>query len=415
MFNLKKIDFKYIVIFLSIFNLMLLISLFFNILVSFGMLQTRLNFLSLIGKYFSTNLILTVSLLIFESLVITYYWYKSKRRPIKGPITENDNTDSILDFEDVDSFENHNTSDDDDFEIESLEMFDTPSDVLNFYKVANNDDTSSHFQSSTSIFETIDEESDFSPSFLSGINENGDTKLFLPSVLEPSAQVKSTSKPILSEQQFALYRNIVKIDWIYERKLDKERIGHDNYSIDESNISYSDLSKLMRCGMIFKRKIHHPRGSFIAYTSNPEIERKIITQFLQRFLRKNKLKMMPRKISFKNWQEFGLCKENWQFDLEITKPAIVACIWCDEAFHPLNDSGGILSEKKEELKALIATATIKLTDGIGILVLNNEANLKRVQKFLKSVAWGELILLNFSDKRFFELFHQVFLRKSLGF
>ena len=410
MFNFKKLKLKHALVFLLIFNAILLISIVFNILINLNIVKSNLLFIVAIGKYFSGNFFLGFSLLFVETFVLIYYWYTVKRKH-KPTIQTNEDTSIGLIIDSDDSLEDFDEPlIEQNMDVSSLTVTDSPDefdlsqDVVPIIPHSNNQ-----------ILETVDDENDFSPSFLEGIAETQESPGYKLTTLKPIAQFNNNRHPILSERQFALYRNIVKIDWLYEKKADKQRIGFDNYSVDESNISYSDLSKLMKCGMVFKQKITHPKGSFLVYTANPEVEPVIIQQFIMDYLRKNRLKIFSRRITFQNWQEFGISKETWQFDFEVQSPPLIGCIWGDDAFQSSpNHSFQILSEKKEELKALIATATLKLNNGQAILILNNTPHLKTVQKFMKSVAWGDLVLLDFSNPTFYKSFNKL-IQKSLGF
>ena len=115
--------------------------------------------------------------------------------------------------------------------------------------------------------------------------------------------------------------------------------------------------------------------------------------------------MIERKITFSNWAEFGLAKKVWEFDFEIKEPAIIGSIWIDNLFQTSQEKKQktLCPERKDELKALIATAALKMQkEGRAVVVTNLESNAEVIEKFSKASGWGEVDVFYFADSKFLE-------------
>ena len=211
----------------------------------------------------------------------------------------------------------------------------------------------------------------------------------------------------LNDFQFAFYKNIVENEWIYEKASDRNRIGFEKHAIDESKISLADIEVLIKSGAIFQEQVQHPTGSFKVYSAIKNIESKLIFETIRRITRKRRLKFIKRKIDFPNWLEFGLAKQKWQFDFEVPQVNIIGSIWTKDCFVTPSEKTErkLLSEKKNELKALIAAATLKLKDeGIAVIITSLEDDSHFLKKMIKSTGWGDVKVISFSDHNFFNDF-----------
>ena len=273
-----------------------------------------------------------------------------------------------------------------------------------------NDSQNESIQQETSL--VINEDQDFSPSFLAineeMINEPSEKSNSIVNQIDVGENKQKTSnlpQDSLSDYQFAFFQNIVNNGWIYENSVDRERIGFDKNAIDESKISLTDLEKLIKTGKIYKKKIQHPTGPFTIFASSPIVEKLIINDTIRRVCRKKRYKTIIRKIEFANWIEFGLSKKIWQFDFEISLPSIVGCIWDDNCFLILDSSSNysLKQEKKDELKALIAAATLKMKkEGLALIITNKKDHVDIIKKTIKNTGWGKVEILHFSDPKFAE-------------
>ncbi|MHA1504586.1 MAG: hypothetical protein ACTSPT_05265, partial [Candidatus Heimdallarchaeota archaeon] len=216
---------------------------------------------------------------------------------------------------------------------------------------------------------------------------------------------------ILNDFQFAFYKNIIENDWLYEKASDRERIGFDKYAIDESKISLADLEVLQNSKAIYREQIHHPTGQFYVYSAIKNIEKSIIFETIRRITRKKRLKFTKRKISFPNWKEFGLAKQTWRFDFEVPQLNIIGCIWSKDSFLTIDKKSGekkLLSDKKNELKTLIAAVTLKLKEeGKALIITSVKEEVNFIKRLVKATGWGDVKVLYFSNHSFFNEFEKL--------
>ena len=401
----KFISSKWLLISISIFNSFILISFIFFLLLGSGLLDNIYYLVAFPIDYLSSNYLVMVFLLLTELLVLIYSWYSNKK---KNDISENNrseesfiNNDDIIEISSLfdEDFLNEDTDIDEPFtnieepvienNLESELSFTNQMEAEHF--INENDDydlTPSHFTNQ----ENTHEVNDIQSQVVAG--SNNDLKI------ERNCEKKSG----VNDYQYAFYQNIVNDGWLYEKSVDRERIGFDRYALDEAKISLTDIENLIETGMIYKQIINHPSGSFTVYSSRLDIEKFIIKETIRRIIRKKRLKFSGRKFEFISWQEFGLAKKIWEFDLEITELQIIGSIWINDAFL-VNDinlgNNSITKDKKEELKALIATASLKMKDeGKALIITNTKENSKIIRKFVKNTGWGVISVLNFSDSNF---------------
>ncbi len=423
-FKFKKISSKHLLLGLFIFNILLLLSFIMHILVGYNVIPSTLSFIALPIELISQNILIVLLLLVVETFVVILAWIKNKK---KGLLQEGNQDNFAMDLmaesKDDPRLQSNLFSDETNQDIDELfSEIDTwveqnDREVLD---QISNDSQNESVQQETSLL--IDEGQDFSPSFLAIdeeiVNEPSEKSNFILSQIDGSENKQKTSnhsQDSLSEYQFAFYQNIVDNCWIYENSVDRERIGFDKNAIDESKISLADLEKLIKAGKIYKKKIHHPTGSFTVFASSPIVEKLIINDTIRRICRKKRFKTIIRKIEFANWIEFGLAKKIWQFDFEISFPSIVGCIWDDNCFlissDPTNYS--IKQEKKDELKALIAAATLKMKkEGLALIITNKKDHVDIIKKTVKNTGWGKVEIIHFSDPKFDEKLFKIIASKK---
>ncbi|MHA1837718.1 MAG: hypothetical protein ACTSVH_07080 [Candidatus Heimdallarchaeota archaeon] len=258
---------------------------------------------------------------------------------------------------------------------------------------------------------------DLSPQFLETNDELIQNKLNFNTDHESEQVLQKIQKEtqkfdnILNDFQFAFYKNIIENDWLYEKASDRERIGFDKYAIDESKISLADLEVLQNSKAIYREQIHHPTGQFYVYSAIKNIEKSIIFESIRRITRKKRLKFTKRKISFPNWKEFGLAKQTWRFDFEVPQLNIIGCIWSKDSFLTMDKKSGekkLLSDKKNELKTLIAAVTLKLKEeGKALIITSVKEEANFIKRLVKATGWGDVKVLYFSNHSFFNEFEKL--------
>lgn len=423
-FKFKKISSKHLLLGLFIFNNLLLLSFIMHILVGYNVIPSTLSFIALPIELISQNILIVLLLLVVETFVVILAWIKNKKNGLlQEGNQDNYAMDLITKSKDDPRLQSNLFSDETNQDIDQLfSEIDTwveqnDREVLD---QISNDSQKESVQQETSLL--IDESQDFSPGFLAIdkeiVSEPSEKSNFILSQIDGSENKQKTSnlsQDSLSEYQFAFYQNIVNNGWIYENSVDRERIGFDKNAIDESKISLADMEKLIKAGKIYKKKIHHPTGHFTVFASSPIVEKLIINDTIRRLCRKKRVKTIIRKIEFANWIEFGLAKKIWQFDFEISFPSIVGCIWDDNCFlissDPTNYS--IKLEKKDELKALIAAATLKMKkEGLALIITNKKDHVDIIKKTVKNTGWGKVEIIHFSDPKFDEKLFKIIASKK---
>ena len=423
-FKFKKISSKHLLLGLFIFNNLLLLSFIMHILVGYNVIPSTLSFIALPIELISQNILIVLLLLVVETFVVILAWIKNKKNGLlQEGNQDNYAMDLITESKDDPRLQSNLFSDETNQDIDQLfSEIDTwveqnDREVLD---QISNDSQKESVQQETSLL--IDESQDFSPGFLAIdkeiVSEPSEKSNFILSQIDGSENKQKTSnlsQNSLSEYQFAFYQNIVNNGWIYENSVDRERIGFDKNAIDESKISLADLEKLIKAGKIYKKKIHHPTGHFTVFASSPIVEKLIINDTIRRLCRKKRVKTIIRKIEFTNWIEFGLAKKIWQFDFEISFPSIVGCIWDDNCFLISSDPTNyfIKQEKKDELKALIAAATLKMKkEGIALIITNKKDHVDIIKKTVKNTGWGKVEIIHFSDPKFDEKLFKIIASKK---
>lgn len=423
-FKFKKISSKHLLLGLFIFNILLLLSFIMHILVGYNVIPSTLSFIALPIELISQNILIVLLLLVVETFVVILAWIKNKKNGLlQEGNQDNYAMDLITESKDDPRLQSNLFSDETNQDIDQLfSEIDTwveqnDREVLD---QISNDSQNESVQQETSLL--IDESQDFSPGFLAIdeeiVSEPSEKSNFILSQIDGSENKQKTSnlsQDSLSEYQFAFYQNIVNNGWIYENSVDRERIGFDKNAIDESKISLADLEKLIKAGKIYKKKIHHPTGPFTVFASSPIVEKLIINDTIRRLCRKKRFKTIIRKIEFANWMEFGLAKKIWQFDFEISFPSIVGCIWDDNCFLISNDptNYSIKHEKKDELKALIAAATLKMKkEGLALIITNKKDHVDIIKKTIKNTGWGKVEIIHFSDPKFDEKLFKIIASKK---
>jgi hypothetical protein len=393
MFKAKKIPGKAIIIGIFAFNLLLLISFTIDLFIQFGFLPESLSILALPIALMSNKFIIVVFLLIIEGVLVGFSWYKiSKSSKLKQESSEDDfKFDFLLDEEksnvNSETIQNH-----EELTIENENYLDDESIEINFDINPQRVDITYQATPSENVAVLDDDDIDLSPNFLSK-----NDKLIYTEIKERIDIGKT--KDSVTDQQFAIYQTIVNSEWFYCNTLDRDRIGLDNNALNESNITLSDLNLLVKIGLVYRLKISHPTGSFQVLTSNPNIEKKIVETLIRRNCRKRRIKTKQRKVNFPNWKEFGLSKSNWQFNIEIPQFSIVMTFFGDNAFD--KNSCNLKHNYKEELKALIATACLKMkADGTAIIITTSKERKESIKQLLKNTGWGNAFILDYSSKDF---------------
>ena len=416
MFKLsKKISSKFLLIGMSFLNLLILISLVFYLLLGSGVLNNIFYIVAFPIDYLSNNYFVLISLFLTEILIVVYSWYKSKKSTLNHDTIEEavlTQEIGLSNFEiDAESLNQSidSSSQNQMFSDENDQVMDNIIDTV-FASL----DSSNQIDHNSQYDETDD--IDFSPSHFSTLNEmekKEDVKLFEitsnTDVIEVEEEQKK--KPGVNDYQYAFYQNIVNEGWLYEKSIDRDRVGFERYALDEAKITLTDIENLISTGMLYKQIINHPTGNFVVYSSRLDIEKFIIKETIRRIIRKKRLKFVGRKFEFINWQEFGLAKKIWEFDFEIAEAQIIGCIWINNAFlasDSVSNNSALTQEKKEELKALIAASTLKMKDeGNTLIITNTKENAKIANKFAKKTGWGAATVINFSDSNFERKFSKI--------
>jgi len=405
MFKFSKISNKLLIGGLFLFNLIFLISFIFFILLSQNLVPSYFYYLTIPLDLLSHSYLFVFLILAIESLIIFYFWYKNKKQS-KFQRNSNDPINNSDIFDENDLFNNFEESNEQNIKNVERSIFE---DELFWDDIRNNNSEIS--EKPGEIIALGKEDSELTPEFLEMddnlVDINSKIHLNLKSNNDVFNPRNKNNKTGINDLQYAFYQKIISLGWLYEKHTDRNRIGFERDSIDESNFSLSDLNKLIQAKMVFKKSIPYPMGAFTVYTADNDIEIDIIRDIIRRILRKNRLKMIIRKIEFINWCEFGLLKKTWQFDFEIISPPIIGSIWDSKAFtlNPETNTYDISQIKKDELKALIAAATLKLKEeGLAVIITTNKEYTNIIKKFIKNTGWGDVEVIDFSNNRFFDLF-----------
>ena len=393
MFKLKKKSRKALLYGIFIFNLIILLSFIFDLLIRFSILSSSMTIFSLPIEILSSNFIVVILILAIEILIVSYSWYCSRSSKIKKDLKKPDiKFDLLIDDSEeniINTHENKKITFEERLNLNYSDLL--GGDSLNFELDSSNVDHSYESVQSENTVLLDEEDFDISPGFLAKDDE-------LLAITTNKENLQCNIKDSINDHQFALYQNIVNSEWLYENANDRERIGFDNNAINESNISLSDLNFLIKSKLIIRKEISHPTGSFFVFTSNPNIEREIICLIVRRIFRRNKIKTIKRKIDFPNWEEFGLMKKNWQFDIVLPQQAILVAIWTENAFLSNNSKISIKQEYKDELKAIIAASTLKFnTEGKVLIITNSKERMGVISKYIKITGWGKASILNFNS------------------
>lgn len=417
MFNFtKKISKKFLLVSLSVLNFFMIVSLVFFLLLCLGYLENIYYLIAFPIDYLSNNYLVLTFFLLIEILIVVYSWYYGKGK-LNSEDSNESNQEPFLEFDnDLQELESSDTEpvlfiEED--EVEDQTVLDNDSfpidDIIDSVFTSLN----SHQQLDADMMPNNSEdevEHDFSPSHFSSLNESNKTpnESLIPkndnTVNTIEIEDATIQKTRINDYQFAFYQNIVNDGWLYEKSIDRDRIGFDRHALDEAKISLTDIENLIKTGMLYKQTIQYPTGSFVIYSSRLDIEKFIIKETIRRIIRKARFRFTGRKFEFINWKEFGLVKKIWEFDFEITEPKAIGCIWINNAFLAANsksEKNSITQEKKDELKAIIAAATLKMKDeGKALIITNTKENAKIVKKFAKTTGWGVISVLYFADPGF---------------
>jgi len=402
-------------------NIILFISFITYILFLYNLLPNNLAILVYPFFLLSNNTFVVVITLVIESLLIGLYYTKS-RKPKPEPIEE-ENIKFKIEHSNNESIENGLIDQRDEQELvhsivdsgfnEESRDVEIPS-VIDFHTISN--ELVNNIENDEVIVPDKDD-FDLSPQFLETNDElirdelDFNTDQESEQVLQKIKKETQKFDNILNDFQFAFYKNIIENDWLYEKASDRERIGFDKYAIDESKISLADLEVLQNSKAIYREQIHHPTGQFYVYSAIKNIEKSIIFESIRRITRKKRLKFTKRKISFPNWKEFGLAKQTWQFDFEVPQLNIIGCIWSKDSFLTIDKKSGekkLLSDKKNELKTLIAAVTLKLKEeGKALIITSVKEEVNFIKRLVKATGWGDVKVLYFSNHSFFNEFEKL--------
>ncbi|NHJ03409.1 MAG: hypothetical protein EAX90_01180 [Candidatus Heimdallarchaeota archaeon] len=410
MFRLSsKSTHKFLLFSILTINGLILISFIFFILLSKNLIPDIFYVIAIPVDILSNNLLFLIIFFLLDIGVISYNFYKT--RIITKKEDNNTNESVIMDSNtinfDTNDFFNNDIFEENIVNDDILPTDETHNELFDFSIPSE----LSTVQERDSYHSSLDDDLDLTPSYLSKIkspNEDSSIKTNTGDSVTSIEIKEQIQKKGINDYQFAFYQMIVNDGWLYEKATDRDRIGFDRYAIDEAKISLSDIDNLINSGMLYKQTIQHPTGSFVVYSSQIDIEKIIIKESLRRIIRKRRLKFIGRKFDFTNWQEFGLVKKTWEFDFEIASPSIIGLIWTNEVFL-ISDNGkdksGISQDKKEELKALIASVELKLKDeSQAIIITNLKENYKIIKKIIQSTGWGEVVVLYFADTNFTQKF-----------
>lgn len=393
-------------------NLILFFSFITYILFLYNLLPNNLVILVYPFFLLSNNTFVVIITLVIESLLIGLYYTKSRKQKIehiKEESIEFKIEDSFREPTDNEIFDqkieqelmsgtNHNE------ETHSLEI---PS-IIDFHTISNEIDQG--VENSEIVIQGKDDY-DLTPQFLDIKDNLVQEEVSINNEIETEQVLQKINKEpqkfdnILNDFQFAFYKNIVESNWLYEKASDRNRVGFEKYAIDESKISLADLEVLQNSKAIYREQIQHPTGEFYVYSATKNGENRIIFETIRRIARKKRLKFVKRKIIFPNWKEYDLAKQTWEFDFELPQINLIGCIWSMDCFLTTDNKSGekkLITERKNELKALIAAVTLKLKEeGIALIVttLKEDANL--LKKIVKSTGWGDVKVLCFSNHNFF--------------
>ncbi|HUU79709.1 MAG TPA: hypothetical protein VMX55_15320 [candidate division Zixibacteria bacterium] len=390
-------------------NGLILISFIFFILLSKNIIPDIFYVIAIPVDILSNNLLFLIVFFLLDIGIISYNFYKTRKITKKeDSITYEDVTmdSNAINF-DANDFFNNDIFEENREDVDILPTDESRNELLDFSIPT--ELTSAH--ESDSYQSSLDDELDLTPSYLSSLESSIEDSSIKTNLGDSVASIEikeQIQKKGINDYQFAFYQMIVNDGWLFEKAADRERIGFDHYAIDEAKISLSDIENLINSGMLYKQIIQHPTGSFVVYSSQIDIEKVIIKESLRRIIRKKRLKFVGRKFDFDNWQEFGFIKKTWEFDFEIASPSIIGLIWTNEVFL-ISDNGkdksGISQDKKEELKALIASVELKLKDeSQAIIITNLKENYKLIKKIIQSTGWGEVVVLYFADTNFTQKF-----------
>jgi len=402
-----KLSNKYLLVGILVVNIFFLFTILLFILKEFSILPSYLFFLTIPIELLSTKIIFVLFILFLELIAILLFWINLKKSR-KNFVEDKSNIDFSLN---VDSINNQ-----DNLEKINSELIDSNQKPNGNFLNNNKNDKLSYADTNHSNIiennENMENELEFSNELLEGINTLNKIEINKP-LMSSNQNVfsndleknKTISRELIDDQLFSIYQNIVQSGWVYEKANDRERFGFQQNSIDESNIALSDLNKLINLRLIYKEIIRHPLGSFIIYTAIPNAEKIIIKESINHICKKLHLKLFERKFEFNEWFNLGLIKKIWQFDFEIIEPSIIGSIYVNDSFSLLNQSANysLITNKKEEIKGLIATSTLKLNkQAIALLITNTKEHYEIIKGFLRNTGWGKVDILYFSDSKFFE-------------
>ncbi|MBD3192072.1 MAG: hypothetical protein GF308_15605 [Candidatus Heimdallarchaeota archaeon] len=413
--KLKKRFLDLFLIITTFFNGLTLILYFVYLLIGWDIISYRFIFLVKPIKVLSNNLLLILLIFGIELIVLCYYFLKFKKRIKLDAPQETTSEFEINNF--FEPFEDQLVSEGWDGEISwsSLEIEDESS-TSEEINIENGLDILTGVEAPLLIEETNEQKSyddelslvDNSPDFCLDSNQVDSEPIAFKSnrPLSTSLLVSTKVDPRLSlnDSQFAFYQRLLKEKWVYEVSKDRSRIKLSHHAIDEANISLSEINGLVKRKILYRRVMPHPSGSFVIYSTKGTVAKDIIYETIKKMIKGKSCKLINRKIEFPDWQNLDLIKKTWAFDFEIAPLQIIGNIWMKKIFRKSEiGEGGLVfdKEKKEELKALIATILMKFKKkGKILLITNSEKNAQKIKNLCKEISQVTIEVLSFSDKRF---------------
>ena len=450
----------------TVANYLLIVTYIF-LLISASSISNYFVFLISIPAYvLSNSWVLIIAVFGFEILLITYYWYKNKQTTslevgnsvelddfTEELITdESDTADFSIEFDEVLVDDAQDTELEELLALESDEEFshnETPhalqediavtsaaemefdklwADAIEHVRLANGDDKKKAQESAPLVNIDLTLKEALSQSDTSKSSQSKPQLPKLPSNKEKEKNRKKSkekdrlsnslslkrplpdstkSHSVIQDSHRDFYNEIALNNWIYAKKVDRDRIGKYKIALDETRFREKDISYLFDAGIIFKLLVPHPTGSFAIYSIHEGEDKKLINHYLSDFCKKQKIPYSQKTISIVNYQELGLDKRIWRIDFQI-KNEILGLLWISNFLIIDNEtkSYSLTFKKKKELKALMAASQLQLKDkqGTALIITAFNEDIEVISNFIKTLGYGQACILAIGEKNFEEEF-----------
>ena len=451
----------------TVFNGLLLVTYIFHLITLMVNETYTLFILSLPSYLLSRSWLLLIGLFGLESLLLVYYWFKSKNAPstretqAEATLPETFDIDKLLeeDNEQLDLVENEaltsretitdsNNPEPDYRPIEQEPLQDEPSqEPLEVYQSAldemDTDDPtielefdklweeaikhvrSAAIKKKAGLMQTSEkpkpiEAKPVRPLVARSMKEfTGKKTIAKDSSLEnPLSRAlirKSKLKPkqlvfnpsLIRDEHREFYNEIALNNWIYRDSHDRKRVGIFKTALDETRFQEVDISYLFEAGVLHKLLIPFPSGAFMVYSINADEDKKIVRNILAKLCKQHNVILGRKNVAFVNYADLGVERKDWRFDFTIDQ-RFLSMIWISN-FLVEDDFTATYSlsfQHKKELKALFAATQVLANSHQfqPMIITDYSCNKQIIQNHIEQQGFGQAIILPFGEKPFLKQF-----------